>query len=595
MELVVTVLSKVISFMYSGLIVLFMFCIPKAVHIFQQESYHFRDYIRWIYKNPKKAFGNGIKNLAPGLIYFLLMLIMDFVLLKTGVPHVTRGITYTVQLFLLYVIFYVSAFKLIFKWKQERKIAKKKLVYTGRVKRLLLAIFFGTLIVGTSFYINFNALPALEQLCMLYAMGVLKYTIFILTMPILVIIGALFIYPVETIINDHYVSSARWKIIRPKYSKLIRIGITGSYGKTSMKFILKTILSEKYNVLATPESYNTTMGNVKIIRKELKPEHEVFISEMGARYRGDIRKICDFVYPQIGIITSIGPQHLETFGSIDGVAKTKAELLNALPSKSKQNLETLYSQMYSKKNGEAENYQILNNGAIFLPVDNNFCSKLYENENEREKFSYSVDDRDATIYAKDINLSDKGCEFTAVTPNGNIKCVSKLLGKHNIQNILGAISVAQYLNLSNEQIARGIAKIEPVEHRLQILPSSNGTIVIDDAFNSNPSGSKAAIDVLKEFKGRKIVITPGMVELGNEEYKYNKEFGEYMADCADIAILVGVKRSEPIEKGLIEKGFDKMNIYVVENLNAATKKLAEITKVGDVVLFENDLPDNYNE
>ena len=369
---------------------------------------------------------------------------------------------------------------------------------------------------------------------------------------------------------------------------MIRIGITGSYGKTSTKFILKTILSEKYNVLATPESYNTTMGNVKIIRKELKPEHQVFISEMGARYPGDIRKICDFVYPQIGIITSIGPQHLESFKTIENVAKTKSELLRALPIKGEaKNL----AQMYSSLNDKA----FKKDSAIFLPVDGAFCSELYKNEKNRTKFSYSVSDKSASVYAKNIKMSSEGCKFTAVTPKGDIECVSKLLGELNIQNILGAIAIAIYLDLSKEQIARGVSKIEPVAHRLQILPSNNGTIVIDDAFNSNPVGSKMALDVLKEFKGRKIVITPGMVELGEKEEYYNNEFGKHMAKCTDIAILVGVKRSKPIEKGLLDAGFDSMNIYVVPDLDAATKKLAEITNVGDVVLFENDLPDNYNE
>lgn len=588
MRLAINVMELFVILLRAGMSILFLFCIPKAIHIFQQESYQFRDYFRWITKNPKKAFGEGWRELASTLIFFALMFLVDLYITKFNFTEEIKALIYLVQLVCLYVIFYTGAIKLAIKWKRERKNAKKKLVYTGRVKRLMFFAWLAYILMESSMSLTFNLLPMLENRCMEYAQATWQCGILIVTMPIVLVLAAFIAYPLETIINDHYISSARWKIIRPKFSHLIRIGITGSYGKTSTKFILKTILSEKYNVLATPESYNTTMGNVKIIRKELKPEHQVFISEMGARYPGDIRKICDFVYPQIGIITSIGPQHLESFKTIENVAKTKSELLRALPVKGEMgNL----AQMYSSLNKNAFN----KDSAIFLPVDGAFCSELYKNEKDRTKFSYSVSDKNASVYAKNIKMSAEGCEFTAVTSIGDIKCVSKLLGELNIQNILGAIAIAVYLGLSKEQIARGVSKIEPIPHRLQILPTNNGTIVIDDAFNSNPVGSKMALDVLKEFKGRKIVITPGMVELGEKEEYYNNEFGKHMAKCTDVAILVGNKRSKPIEKGLLDAGFDSMNIYVVPNLNSATKKLAEITSVGDVVLFENDLPDNYNE
>lgn len=588
MKLAINLLEVLVTILKMCTGIMFLFCVPRAIHIFQQESYQFRDYFRWITKNPKKAFGGGLFELASTLIFFALMVLIDLYIAKFNFADDVKALIYLVQLLCLYVVFYTGAIKLAVKWKRERKNAKKKLVYTSRVKRLMFFSWITYILVESSLNLEFNLLPLLENTCMQFAQVTWQFGIIVVTMPVVVVLAAFIAYPIETLISDHYISSARWKIIRPKYSHLIRIGITGSYGKTSTKFILKTILSEKYNVLATPESYNTTMGNVKIIRKELKPEHQVFISEMGARYPGDIRKICDFVYPQIGIITSIGSQHLESFKTIENVAKTKSELLKALPVKGGTgNLAQMYS--WPSKNAFKKD------SAIFLPVDGAFCSELYKNEKQREKFSYSVSDKGASVYAKNIKMSAEGCEFTAVTSIGEIKCVSKLLGELNVQNILGAIAIAIYLGLSKEQIARGVSKIEPIPHRLQILPSDNGTIVIDDAFNSNPVGSKMALDVLKEFKGRKIVITPGMVELGAKEEFYNNEFGKHMAKCADVAILVGTKRSKPIEKGLLDAGFDTMNIYVVPDLNVATKKLAEITSVGDVVLFENDLPDNYNE
>lgn len=567
MENVLIALGLTVSISRYFLWLLYMFCLPKAIHVFQQESYNVKDYFRWIIKNPKKAFFSADKEVITCIVTMLILFIIGLVTFNFVNNPLNRQAVYLVEIFGLYLLFYVMAIKLIVKWKKERKNAKKKLVYTARVKRLLFWSLITILLVKISFGSEYNFFPELENAYLYMAQHIWQYCVLILTMPIVVIIANWFAWPTETFIDDHYINSARFKILRPKYRNLIRIGVTGSFGKTSTKMILKTILSEKYNVLATPESYNTTMGNVKIIRKELKPEHEVFISEMGARYPKDIKKICDIVYPQIGIITSIGSQHLESFKTVENVAKTKAELLNALP----------------------------NDGAIFLPNDNSFCSKLYNEEKSRKKFYFDKDDKKANVYAKNIKLSKDGSEFVAVTSIGEIKCNTKLLGDLNIQNILSAIAVAVYLGLSKEQIARGVSKIEPVEHRLQVLPNQNGTIVIDDAFNSNPVGSKMALDVLKSFDGRKIIVTPGMVELGEKEIELNKEFGRQMASSTDIAILVGANRSKPIEDGLIAGGFDKNNIYVVNNLDYATKKLSEITKVGDVILFENDLPDNYNE
>lgn len=586
MKFAITSLSYIVETLHYFLWILYLFCIPKAIHIFQQESYQLRDYIRWIYKNPKQAFMGGFKQFAICVSYFIFIVLIDIFVIKFNFTLEQKGLIYLLQIFLLYVIFYTTTIKNIIKWKKERKIAKKKLVYTARVKRLMFFVLIALVLIMASFKRDLTYESSLELVCYeQYIKQILLYSLLIFTMPITLIIGAVFAIPTEMLISDHYINSARLKILRPKYKNLIRIGITGSYGKTSTKFILKTVLSEKYNVLATPESYNTTMGNVKIIRKELKPEHEIFISEMGARYKGDIRKICDFVYPQIAIITSIGPQHLESFKSIENIVKTKSELIRAIPRKNEVNL----SNMYSSGNKNVETQKC----AIFLPNDDSYCKEIYEQENERNKFLFAINDKKADVYAKDIKMSANGCEFIAVTSIGDISCTSKLLGELNIQNILGAISIAVFLGLSKEQISRGVSKIEPIEHRLQIIPNTNGNIVIDDAFNSNPVGSKMALDVLKNFEGRKIIITPGMVELGEKEIELNREFGKQMAECVDIAILVGVKRSKPIEEGLREKGFNDMNIYVVSSLDEATKKLTSITKVGDVILFENDLPDSY--
>ena len=349
------------------------------------------------------------------------------------------------------------------------------------------------------------------------------------------------------------------------------------------------------------------MGNVKIIREELKPEHQVFISEMGARKKGDIREICDFVEPHIGIITSIGEQHLETFKTLQNVANTKAELLKGSGSRSRtanyydsiigmtKSMINLAKETVKKENKEGYN-KVLDEGAVFLLKDGEYCEDLFKKDNHKNKYSFAVDDTGASYYAKNIKTSVEGSEFTVVSPvYHEYNCKTKLLGKHNVQNIVGAIAIAEFLGLTKDEIKDGVEKIEPVEHRLQLLPSTNGTTVIDDAFNSNPIGSKCALDVIKEFPGRKIIITPGMVELGEKEDALNKDFGRQMASAVDIAILVGPNHTKPIQEGLRARDFDDMNIYVVKDLNEATEKLQKLSMPGDVILFENDLPDSYNE
>ena len=196
------------------------------------------------------------------------------------------------------------------------------------------------------------------------------------------------------------------------------------------------------------------------------------------------------------------------------------------------------------------------------------------------------------LRAENISVGCFGSAFTLIDEQGNKQeCATKLLGKHNISNILVASLMAYKMGLSLEEIARGISKIEPVEHRLQIVSQSPVTI-IDDAFNSSPNGANAALDVLGRFVSRRIIVTPGFVELGQDQDKYHFSLGEKIKDNADIAILVGKKRTQKIVEGL--NGFNG-EIYQVSSLNEATQLLQKITVKGDVVLFENDLPDNFNE
>ena len=299
--------------------------LPDMLHIMQQESYQNDGMFRWIIKNPKKAFKNGVIGIFLVLLVYLAL--SAIVLLTAQNIDIGENLLWIAKapavlsvagLFIYYIV-------LFFKTHKERKSAKKPLVYTARVKRLIVYNFLVVILLELFFIQTFNF-----DYKTLDSVAGLIYAFLLFTIPVNMVIANWFASPLERYIGERFIKSAYKKLNSNEYTNLIKIGITGSYGKTSTKYILKTILSEKYNVLATPGSYNTTMGNVRVIREQLKPEHEVFISEMGARKKNDIREICDFVKPHIGIITSVGPQHLETFKSIENVAKTKGELLQGV-------------------------------------------------------------------------------------------------------------------------------------------------------------------------------------------------------------------------------------------------------------------------
>ena len=195
-----------------------------------------------------------------------------------------------------------------------------------------------------------------------------------------------------------------------------------------------------------------------------------------------------------------------------------------------------------------------------------------------------------------MSVSAEGSRFQLhIRGVGSVECHTRLLGEHNIQNILLAAAVASDLGLTLRQISHGVEKLSPVKHRLELLSHPGSFTIINDAFNSNPVGAKAALKVLRDFPARRIIITPGMVELGEREAEYNREFGREMAGCVDIAIIVGKNRALPIIEGLKEAGFPEESIHRVDSLDDSTRLLHGLVRPTDTVLYENDLPDHYQE
>ncbi len=498
------------------------------LHMMQLNSYRNERYSKWLSSN--LITGNRITE--------LLAIIVTGIAAFVASPLITG-------------ILFIAIYALL-GWQMLAKKQKKPVVFTKRAQRLFGACYAITVIAGAIAHFAFNGPVA----------ALLAATITLFLSFVVIMIANVLLAPVEKSVNDWYYKDA--KRILAARPDLIIIGITGSYGKTSTKHFLYRILSEKYNVLMTPGSFNTTMGVIRTIREKLEATHEVFIVEMGAKQPHDIKEISDLVNPQIGILTAVGEQHLETFKTIQNVQKTKFELIDALPS----------------------------GGLAVLNADYEFVAN--RPVADRNVAYYSSEDANVEYHIENISYSSRGSAFSVFRGQEQIgEFQTRLLGSYNLSNILAAVIVARHLNVPESAIGYGIRKLEPVEHRLEVKSHSNGVTVIDDAFNSNPVGSKMALEVLGAIEGnRKIIITPGMIELGEKQEYYNMLLGEQIAETCDYVILVGKKISEPIHKGLKNKGYDESKLFIAQNFKEATQHLSGMVAAGDVLLYENDLPDN---
>lgn len=517
------------------------FASKGALHFFQLESYQFPGYFHTLRRNKVRA-------LLPGLIATITQIALCYA--YDRIFMATENDLAMILGAVLVVLISAGIGLALSRYFAPAK-AKKKLVFTGRVKRLLVVYFIVLSLIsfGLASFSPIAILPALLPLLL----------------PIWLALAGLLAWPIEKAISEMYFRDARRKLL--SMNGLIRIGITGSYGKTSVKHILATMLGEKYLTFATPASFNTPMGVTKAIREKLTPSYQVFLGEMGARHVGDIKEMCRLVKPTLGVITSVGPQHLETFKTVERVASTKYELIEALPQDSH----------------------------AFFFDDEGICLSLYEKTKKPKSLASFIPEK-GDVWCDDISVSTEGSRFMLhVRGAGQIECHTMLLGRHNIQNILLASTVCHQLGLTLKQIAHGIAKLEPVKSRLELIKTPGSFTIINDAFNSNPRGAKAALEVLAQFPKRRIIITPGMVELGDNEAQFNYEFGKQIAGSADIAIVVGKKRAEPILKGITDGGMPKEQIHRVDTLEESTKLLHQLALPTDTVLYENDLPDNYQE
>lgn len=369
---------------------------------------------------------------------------------------------------------------------------------------------------------------------------------------IFILLASLFLLPFDFLTKQLIIFLAKNKIKKIKNLKII--GIAGSYGKTGMKDIVTTILSEKFLVVKTPESINTPLGISAIILKEINSDVDIFVVEMGEYYKKDIENICKIITADIGIITGINEAHFERLKSINTTIDTIFEL-----------------PQFMKPNGilllNDKDKNIINNYKKYVVGQTTY---FYKN---RTKIIFS-ENLPGYVY-KNIPL--------------------KILGEFNFDKIDAALFLAKKLGLSQKEIDSGLRKIKTPNHRLQpFLNLQNNLLIIDDSYNGNPDGVEEAIKTLALFKKRrKIFITPGLVEIGDKTEEVHRRIGKRLNDVVDIVILVKNSITPYIAEGLKTSGFKKENILWFPSMFEVQKNLPGIVKSGDAVLFQNDWPDNY--
>lgn len=432
----------------------------------------------------------------------------------------------------------------LFIWADNRIALKVPVSFTPRFKRLYVVF---ALLCAILVYLSVTLLNFADAVWGNAVFSMLRYVPLALFPALLIplaLLANLLDKAYEAPHNKKFVKKARQKIAA---SHIKVVGITGSYGKTTVKNCLKTILEKKYRVLATPSSFNTPMGVSLTVNNANLDDYDVFIAEMGAKNVGDIAELCEICPPDYSIITGVCEQHLETFKTLENIVKAKGEILTATK-----------------------------------------CAAVLENEIKPLFAAYSCPKLNSDCVF-DIKSDCEGNTFKLKLGGEEREAKTKLLGAHAVKNIALCATLAYEMGVGIDDIALACGELDFVEHRLQLI-KANGVNILDDGYNSNIRGAAAAIEVLKYFSGEKVVVTPGLVELGVLEESENFALGEKLVGL-DRVILVGDTLVKPVKDGYLAAGGDADKLTLVPTLDAAKEKLG--LKSGDAVLFLNDLPDIY--
>ena len=437
--------------------------------------------------------------------------------------------------------------------------AKRPLVLTGRAWRILVtaSALCLALILGSSGVAHLSGGWPYD----ITTWAVVTIAVFLLA-PLVLVAADRIMAPVQWLINERFRRRAQ-RTLR-SVAPLV-VGVTGSFGKTSTKFAIAGLIGRADEVLATPSSFNTPLGVCRAVNEQLNGDHRFLVVEMGAYAVGDIRELAEFVRPTIGVLTAIGPAHLERFGSLDAIRRAKYELIEALPA----------------------------DGVAVMNCDDPEVRGLADRTEHVRVVRYGSTPQaraDVTVEGVDVGREGMALEIVDRRSGERLSARTSLLGSHAVGHVLAGVAVATCVGRRLEELAEPIASLRPAEHRLQLIEGTGGVTVIDDAYNSNPAGAAVALEVLAAMPGRrKVVVTPGIVELGPAQFEANQRLGELVARSADSVIVVARVNRDAITQGA-RRSSTGTEVIAVDSLAQAQERLAGLLQAGDVVLFENDLP-----
>jgi UDP-N-acetylmuramoyl-tripeptide--D-alanyl-D-alanine ligase len=505
------------------------------LHLFQQEEYDNRRFFAWVVKN----------NAWDQRLSFALFVVwlMQILLPHANVPDWATGALAGL------VCLAVAAFE-----PDPRKTAKKRLVMTARAKRIyglalaLLAILGIAAALATS----------------LMAQGVWLWIAPVQLVPLALIAGNLLLAPLEARTQRRYWREAQ-EVLR-RVDPMV-IAITGSYGKTSVKHILGHVLETAAPTLITPGSVNTAMGIARVIRERLQPHHRYFVVEMGAYGPGSIRHLCALTPPKMGLVTAIGMAHYERFKSLETVAEAKFELAEATAA---------------------------NGGTVIAAADVlAFAAPRRFAETHPGVLLTVGADAGAAIAITEMRQDVDGVAVSVTWQGRQYELRAPLFGLQQGQNLALAFAAACTLGVAPEDVVASLRSTPQIAHRLEVKREGNGATLIDDAYNSNPVGFAAALevlDVLRRPGGRRILVTPGMVELGAAHDDEHRRIGRLAANHVDVLVAVAPHRVAPLAQSFAEAA-PEAKIVSCPGFAEAQAWMARNVTAGDVVLLENDLPD----
>lgn len=452
--------------------------------------------------------------------------------------------------FLLYILEgFVSIIGLI-----RRKVKRPQM--TTKMSLLLPIVFIPlgviTAVLGVTFYQSY--LHPTKYVVFDLASFATAILAFDILTPLIVSLVILLFQPITVFLRNRIIKRAIKK--REALQNLLVIGITGSYGKSSAKEFLKEILSSEFKVVSTERNENSEIGISQCILEHVNDEHEIFICEMGAYNRGGIKLLCKIAKPKIGILTGINNQHLATFGSQKNITRGKFELINFLPS---EGLAVL--------NWDSEE------------IKNNFNSTV-------NSVKYSLSEKQ-DIWAEEIKEDKEGISFKAVFKTGETQQFkASIRGAQNVSNLLAAISVARKLGMELEAIAE---RVKGIKGGISITKFDNFE-VIDATYSSNINGIMSHLEYLKNWNGRKIVVMPCLIELGNEGKETHRKIGRKIGEVCDLAIITTKDYFKELRRGAIESGMKKEDVVFMQNGDKILKKVVSVANEGSIVLLESRVP-----